>query len=112
MPEVEKSSKMTKTGLTLGPVLFNWSPDRLRDFYARIADEAEVDRVHLGEVVCGKIENAKSRFQIGLDWVDMEAEDVRSYTALVSSVADDFMIDRELWKTMKVELDETPSPSM
>lgn len=54
MPEVEKSSKMTKTGLTLGPVLFNWSPDRLRDFYARIADEAEVDRVHLGEVVCGK----------------------------------------------------------
>lgn len=42
----------------------------------------------------------------------MEAENVRAYTALVSSVADDFMIDRELWKTMKVELDETPSPSM
>ncbi|WP_026783296.1 ubiquinone anaerobic biosynthesis protein UbiV [Pleomorphomonas koreensis] len=45
---------MTKTGLSLGPVLFNWSADRLRDFYARIADEADVDRVHLGEVVCGK----------------------------------------------------------
>jgi len=54
MPETEKSIEMTKTGLTLGPVLFNWSADRLRDFYARIADEAEVDRVHLGEVVCGK----------------------------------------------------------
>jgi collagenase-like PrtC family protease len=40
--------------LTLGPVLFNWSPERLRDFYARIADEADVDTVHLGEVVCSK----------------------------------------------------------
>ncbi|KQY87045.1 protease [Brevundimonas sp. Root1423] len=40
--------------LTLGPLLFNWAPDRIRDFYARIADEASVDRVYLGEVVCGK----------------------------------------------------------
>ena len=40
--------------LTLGPVLYNWSAERLTDFYAHIADEADVDRVHLGEVVCGK----------------------------------------------------------
>lgn len=40
--------------LTLGPLLFNWAPDRIRDFYARIADEAPVERVYLGEVVCGK----------------------------------------------------------
>ncbi|WP_298744629.1 U32 family peptidase [uncultured Brevundimonas sp.] len=40
--------------LTLGPLLFHWAPDRIRDFYARIADEAPVDRVYLGEVVCGK----------------------------------------------------------
>jgi collagenase-like PrtC family protease len=40
--------------LALGPLLFNWAPDRIRDFYARIADEAPVDRVYLGEVVCGK----------------------------------------------------------
>ncbi|HYD27055.1 ubiquinone anaerobic biosynthesis protein UbiV [Brevundimonas sp.] len=40
--------------LTLGPLLFNWAPDRIRDFYARVADEAPVDRVYLGEVVCGK----------------------------------------------------------
>ena len=40
--------------LTLGPLLFNWAPDRIRDFYARIADEAPVDRIYLGEVVCGK----------------------------------------------------------
>ena len=29
--------------LTLGPVLFNWEPERWRDFYFRIADEAPVD---------------------------------------------------------------------
>lgn len=40
--------------LTLGPVLFHWSEDRLRDFYARIADEAPVDIVHVGEIVCSK----------------------------------------------------------
>ncbi|WP_372395892.1 U32 family peptidase [Azospirillum sp. HJ39] len=40
--------------LTLGPVLFNWPVDRWRDFYARIADEAPVDTVILGEIVCFK----------------------------------------------------------
>lgn len=41
-------------GLTLGPLFFNWAPERITDFYARIADEAPVERVYLGEVVCGK----------------------------------------------------------
>lgn len=40
--------------LTLGPVLFNWSPEAWRDFYYRIADEAPVDRVVVGEAVCSK----------------------------------------------------------
>ena len=40
--------------ITLGPVLFNWQPEAWRDFYARIADEAPVDQVYLGEVVCSK----------------------------------------------------------
>jgi O2-independent ubiquinone biosynthesis protein UbiV len=40
--------------LTLGPVLYNWRPDDWRDFYFRIADEAEVDTVCIGEVVCSK----------------------------------------------------------
>ncbi len=40
--------------LTLGPVLFNWEPERWRDFYFRIADEAPLDIVYLGEVVCFK----------------------------------------------------------
>jgi len=40
--------------LTLGPVLFNWNPDTWRDFYFRIADEAPVAAVYLGEVICFK----------------------------------------------------------
>lgn len=44
---------MTAT-LILGPVLFHWPAERLQDFYARIADEAPVDIVHVGEIVCSK----------------------------------------------------------
>lgn len=40
--------------LTLGPVLFHWPPEEWRDFYFRVADEAPVDSVCLGEVVCSK----------------------------------------------------------
>lgn len=43
-----------RIGLTLGPLMFNWTPERVVDFYARIADEAPIERVYLGEVVCGK----------------------------------------------------------
>jgi collagenase-like PrtC family protease len=44
----------TVAQLTLGPVLFNWPADAWRDFYFRIADEACVDTVYVGEVVCSK----------------------------------------------------------
>ncbi|NIX75918.1 ubiquinone anaerobic biosynthesis protein UbiV [Microvirga terricola] len=40
--------------LTLGPVLYKWEPGAWRDFYFRIADEAPVDAVCIGEVVCSK----------------------------------------------------------
>ncbi|MDX5370701.1 MAG: U32 family peptidase [Alphaproteobacteria bacterium] len=40
--------------LTVGPNLFFWDADAWRDFYRRIADEAPVDRVILGELVCSK----------------------------------------------------------
>ena len=41
-------------GLTLGPTLFHWDAERWRDFYFRIADEADIETVYLGEVVCAK----------------------------------------------------------
>ncbi len=40
--------------ITLGPLLFNWSNEKRRDLYFRVADEAEIDSVVLGEVVCSK----------------------------------------------------------
>lgn len=44
------------TQITMGPVLFNWSPETWRDFYFRVADEAPVDTVYIGEVICSKRE--------------------------------------------------------
>ena len=40
--------------LTLGPNPFNWAPGQWRDFYFRIADEAPVAAVYLGETICSK----------------------------------------------------------
>lgn len=45
---------MSRTTLTLGPLLYNWPAADWRDFYARIADEAPVDTVCIGEVACSK----------------------------------------------------------
>ncbi len=44
----------TRAKLVLGPELFHWSAETLRDFYYRIADEGDYDTVCLGEVVCSK----------------------------------------------------------
>ncbi len=44
----------TTAKLTLGPLLFNWPAERTRDFYFRIAEQAPVDTVCIGEVVCSK----------------------------------------------------------
>ncbi|WP_018238755.1 U32 family peptidase [Ensifer sp. BR816] len=43
-----------KPTLTLGPVLYLWEGEKWRDFYFRIADEAPVDDVVIGETVCSK----------------------------------------------------------
>jgi O2-independent ubiquinone biosynthesis protein UbiV len=40
--------------ITLGPVQFNWKPETWPDFYFRIADEAPIDVVYLGETICSK----------------------------------------------------------
>lgn len=43
-----------KPALSLGPVYFLWDGPKWRDFYFRIADEAPVEHVTLGETVCSK----------------------------------------------------------
>src|ERR1017187_9656439 len=45
-----------KSRLTLGPLLFHWPAKKRRDFYFPVADEANIDEVYLGEVVCSKRE--------------------------------------------------------
>lgn len=44
------------TELTMGPLLFHWPTEKKRDFWFRIADEAPVGTVYLGEAVCSKRE--------------------------------------------------------
>ena len=39
--------------LSLGPVLFYWSRDKLLDFYAEMANQP-LDIIYLGETVCSK----------------------------------------------------------
>lgn len=46
--------KRLRPELSIGPVLFHWAPDDWRDFYFRIADEAPVETVYVGEAVCSK----------------------------------------------------------
>ncbi|MDP1963673.1 MAG: U32 family peptidase [Reyranella sp.] len=43
-----------KPVLTLGPHLYHWPADEWRDFYYRTADEAPVESVCIGEIVCPK----------------------------------------------------------
>jgi len=43
-----------KSELTIGPILFHWPAEQKLDFYKRIADEAPVDTVYIGEVICSK----------------------------------------------------------
>ncbi len=51
---MKRPSNTDRGRITLGPVLFNWPGEKWRDFYFRIADEAPVDSVTIGEVVCAK----------------------------------------------------------
>ncbi len=48
------SELISSARLSLGPLLFHWTREKRADFYARIADEAPIDCVYIGEVVCSK----------------------------------------------------------
>lgn len=43
-----------ETRLVLGPLLYNWSAEKRLAFYRQVAEDAPVDDVILGEVVCSK----------------------------------------------------------
>ncbi len=46
--------KKKRAALSLGPIYYLWDGPKWRDFYFRIADEADVEHVTLGETVCSK----------------------------------------------------------
>lgn len=54
--------------LSLGPVLYYWSRDKLFDFYAQAA-EMPVDIIYLGETVCSKRRSLRTS-----DWLDLAAK--------------------------------------
>ena len=56
MTENQNTQNSPAGKITLGPLFFHWTAEKRRDFYFRIADEAAIDSVYLGEVVCSKRE--------------------------------------------------------
>ncbi|MBK5567447.1 U32 family peptidase [Ensifer sp. SSB1] len=48
------STNLTNPALSLGPVYYLWDGPKWRDFYFRIADEAPIAHVTIGEAVCSK----------------------------------------------------------
>ncbi len=97
---------MKQSKLALGPLLFNWDNDKIRDFYYRIADEAPVDQVHLGEVVCSKrlagknylpevierLEQAGKQVILSGLMLIMDDRDMKAVDDL-ASMADDYLIE-------------------
>lgn len=43
-----------KPQLTMGPIQYHWPAKQWKDFYWRVAEEAPVDIVYIGEVICSK----------------------------------------------------------
>lgn len=103
---IKKSPRTATPKLSLGPLMFNWPAEKWRDFYFRIADEAAVDSVYIGEVVCSKrlpfiephlpdvIERLRNAGKevvlstLALVMTDRELDQIRGTTA-----AEDFLIE-------------------
>ncbi|WP_235816263.1 ubiquinone anaerobic biosynthesis protein UbiV [Phaeovulum vinaykumarii] len=91
------------TKLTLGPLAYHWSSDRRRDFYARIADEAPLDEVYLGEVICSK----RAPFQEADLPAIIERLERAGKTVILSSLAE-VMLKRERKATADLAELDTP----
>lgn len=94
-------SEMTK--LTLGPIAYHWSPQARRDFYARIADEAPVDEVYLGEVICSK----RAPFHVADLPATIERLERAGKTVILSTLAE-VMLKRERKATADLAAMESP----
>ncbi|MFP4405411.1 U32 family peptidase [Rhodosalinus sp.] len=91
------------TKLTLGPIAYHWPAETRRDFYARIADEAPVDEVYLGEVICSK----RAPFHEADLPATIERLERAGKTVIVSSLAE-VMLKRERKATADFAAMERP----
>ncbi|HSG37694.1 MAG TPA: U32 family peptidase [Paracoccaceae bacterium] len=91
------------TRLTLGPLAYHWSAEARRDFYARIADEAPVDEVYLGEVICSK----RAPFQMADLPQTIDRLERAGKTVILSSLAE-VMLKRERRATEDLAGLDTP----
>ncbi|MDD3030266.1 MAG: U32 family peptidase [Alphaproteobacteria bacterium] len=102
------TKKTTRAKLTMGPLFFNWDEDKRRDFYARIADEAAIDCVYVGEVVCGKREKLmKDLFPQIVERLQRGGKDVVVSTlAMVTSERQRESIERRVQEGFTVEAND------
>ncbi|MBD3804858.1 MAG: U32 family peptidase [Thioclava sp.] len=91
------------TKLTLGPIAYHWSNQTRRDFYARIADEAPIDEVYLGEVICSK----RAPFHEADLPATIERLERGGKTVILSSLAE-VMLKRERKATADLAAMEAP----
>lgn len=91
------------TKLTLGPIAYHWPADTRRDFYARIADEAPVDEVYLGEVICSK----RAPFHEG-DLPEIIARLERAGKTVIMSTLAEVMLKRERKATEDIAAMDVP----
>lgn len=89
--------------LTLGPIVYHWSADKRRDFYARIADEADLDEVYVGEVICSK----RGPFHEG-DLPETIARLERAGKTVIVSTLAEVMLKRERKATEDLAAMEAP----